>query len=251
MNRRLLKTSRKAAVWALLLAIGLFVTPITVAQPRGKTISGTVVDDAKKPLVGATVVVEGKNANAITDIHGHYQITASRGDMLVFNFLGMHPQKIAVGSQTVIDVQMLTDAVGVDEVVVVGYGVQNRRDVTTSISSVTPDKLQDMPLFDINQAMSGQAAGVNVISASGSPGGGADIQIRGLSTLSADTSPLYVVDGVVLQLGSDLESGPFSFINPADVASIEILKDAAAAAIYGSRASNGVVLITTKSGETG
>lgn len=174
MNRRLLKTSRKAAVWALLLAIGLFVTPITVAQPRGKTISGTVVDDAKKPLVGATVVVEGKNANAITDIHGHYQITASRGDMLVFNFLGMHPQKIAVGSQTVIDVQMLTDAVGVDEVVVVGYGVQNRRDVTTSISSVTPDKLQDMPLFDINQAMSGQAAGVNVISASGSPGGGAD-----------------------------------------------------------------------------
>ena len=177
MNRRLLKTSRKAAVWALLLAIGLFVTPITVAQPRGKTISGTVVDDAKKPLVGATVVVEGKNANAITDIHGHYQITASRGDMLVFNFLGMHPQKIAVGSQTVIDVQMLTDAVGVDEVVVVGYGVQNRRDVTTSISSVTPDKLQDMPLFDINQAMSGQAAGVNVISASGSPGGGADIQI--------------------------------------------------------------------------
>ena len=251
MNRRLLKTSRKAAVWALLLAIGLFATPITVAQPRGKTISGTVVDDAKKPLVGATVVVEGKNANAITDIHGHYQITALRGDMLVFNFLGMHPQKIAVGSQTVIDVQMLTDAVGVDEVVVVGYGVQNRRDVTTSISSVTPDKLQDMPLFDINQAMSGQAAGVNVISASGSPGGGADIQIRGLSTLSADTSPLYVVDGVVLQLGSDLESGPFSFINPADVASIEILKDAAAAAIYGSRASNGVVLITTKSGETG
>lgn len=252
MNRRLLKTSRKATVWALLLTIGLFVTPnFTVAQPRGKTISGTVVDDAKKPLVGATVVVEGKNANAITDIHGHYQITASRGDMLVFNFLGMHPQKIAVGSQTVIDVQMLTDAVGVDEVVVVGYGVQNRRDVTTSISSVTPDKLQDMPLFDINQAMSGQAAGVNVISASGSPGGGADIQIRGLSTLSADTSPLYVVDGVVLQLGSDLESGPFSFINPADVASIEILKDAAAAAIYGSRASNGVVLITTKSGETG
>ena len=141
MNRRLLKTSQKATVWALLLTIGLLFinTPIAVAQSRGKTISGTVVDDAKKPLVGATVVIEGKKANAITDIHGRYQITASHGDILVFNFLGMHPQKIAVGNQTVIDVQMLTDAVGVDEVVVVGYGVQNRRDITTSISSVTPN----------------------------------------------------------------------------------------------------------------
>ena len=224
---------------------------MAVAQPRGKTISGTVVDDAQNPLVGVTVVVEGKKANAITNVHGRYEITASRGDVLVFNYLGMHPQKIAVTNQTVVDVQMVTNMVGVDEIVVVGYGVQNRRDITTAISSVSPDKLQDMPLFDINQAMSGQAAGVNVISASGAPGGGTDIQIRGLSTLSADTSPLYVVDGVVLQLGSSLEEGPFSFINPADVASIEILKDAAAAAIYGSRASNGVVLITTKNGEKG
>ncbi|MBQ3083110.1 MAG: TonB-dependent receptor [Alistipes sp.] len=224
---------------------------MAVAQPRGKTISGTVVDDAQNPLVGVTVVVEGKKANAITNVHGRYEITASRGDVLVFNYLGMHPQKIAVTNQTVVDVQMVTNMVGVDEIVVVGYGVQNRRDITTAISSVSPDKLQDMPLFDINQAMIGQAAGVNVISASGAPGGGTDIQIRGLSTLSADTSPLYVVDGVVLQLGSSLEEGPFSFINPADVASIEILKDAAAAAIYGSRASNGVVLITTKNGEKG
>ena len=252
MNRRLLKLSQNVAVWALLLAIGMFVSSLmAVAQPRGKTISGTVVDDAQNPLVGVTVVVEGKKANAITNVHGRYEITASRGDVLVFNYLGMHPQKIAVTNQTVVDVQMVTNMVGVDEIVVVGYGVQNRRDITTAISSVSPDKLQDMPLFDINQAMSGQAAGVNVISASGAPGGGTDIQIRGLSTLSADTSPLYVVDGVVLQLGSSLEEGPFSFINPADVASIEILKDAAAAAIYGSRASNGVVLITTKNGEKG
>nr|MBE6190977.1 TonB-dependent receptor [Rikenellaceae bacterium] len=253
MNRRLLKLSQNVAVWALLLAIGMFVSSLTmaVAQPRGKTISGTVVDDAQNPLVGVTVVVEGKKANAITNVHGRYEITASRGDVLVFNYLGMHPQKIAVTNQKVVDVQMVTNMVGVDEIVVVGYGVQNRRDITTAISSVSPDKLQDMPLFDINQAMSGQAAGVNVISASGAPGGGTDIQIRGLSTLSADTSPLYVVDGVVLQLGSSLEEGPFSFINPADVASIEILKDAAAAAIYGSRASNGVVLITTKNGEKG
>lgn len=252
MNRRLLKLSQNVAVWALLLAIGMFVSSLmAVAQPRGKTISGTVVDDAQNPLVGVTVVVEGKKANAITNVHGRYEITASRGDVLVFNYLGMHPQKIAVTNQTVVDVQMVTNMVGVDEIVVVGYGMQNRRDITTAISSVSPDKLQDMPLFDINQAMSGQAAGVNVISASGAPGGGTDIQIRGLSTLSADTSPLYVVDGVVLQLGSSLEEGPFSFINPADVASIEILKDAAAAAIYGSRASNGVVLITTKNGEKG
>ncbi len=166
MNRRLLLMSRNATVWVFLSALVLFVTLHRdgYSQSRGNTISGVVVDDTKKPLVGATVVIEGKKAHAITDAKGRYQITASQGDILQFNFLGMLPQKITVGEKKVINVQMVTDAVGVNEVVVVGYGVQNRRDVTTAISSVTPDNLQDMPLFDINQAMSGQAAGVNVIS---------------------------------------------------------------------------------------
>lgn len=245
--------SRNATVWALLLTLALLVGPAwtTVAQFREREITGTVVDDAKKPLIGATVVIDGKKAYAITDAKGRYQIKAAKGDVLQFAFLGMLSQKAVVGEKDVINIQMVADVVGVNEVVVVGYGVQNRRDITTAISSVTPDNLQDMPLFDVNSALSGQAAGVNVISASGSPGGGADIQIRGLSTLSADTAPLYVIDGVVMQNDTSLESGPFSFINPADVASIEILKDAASAAIYGSRASNGVVLITTKSGSKG
>ena len=245
--------SRNATVWALLLTLALLVGPAwtTVAQFREREITGTVVDDAKKPLIGATVVIDGKKAYAITDAKGRYQIKAAKGDVLQFAFLGMLSQKAVVGEKDVINIQMVADVVGVNEVVVVGYGVQNRRDITTAISSVTPDNLQDMPLFDINSALSGQAAGVNVISASGSPGGGADIQIRGLSTLSADTAPLYVIDGVVMQNDTSLESGPFSFINPADVASIEILKDAASAAIYGSRASNGVVLLTTTSGSKG
>lgn len=239
---------------SIILSILLMIVPFQYegySQSRERTITGAVIDDTEKPLAGATVMIKGEKTYAVTDENGHYQIKASTGDILEFSFLGMLPQKIAVGEKSVIDVRMITDAIGVNEVVVVGYGVQNRRDITTAISSVTPDNLSDMPLFDVTQALSGQAAGVNVISASGSPGGGADIQIRGLSTLSADTSPLYVIDGVVFQLGNSLEAGPFSFINPADIASIEILKDAAAASIYGSRASNGVVLITTKSGSSG
>lgn len=242
---------KKTILFVLTLVLLAASSVCAAGQVREKTVTGIVQDDAGNPLVGVTVVAEGKSAYAVTDSKGHFKINAAKGDVLKFEMLGMMPQVIPVGDESTINVKMVIDAVGLNEVVVVGYGVQNRRDITTAISSVNPDRLQDMPLFDINQAMSGQAAGVNVISASGSPGGGMDIQIRGLSTLSADTAPLYVVDGVVLQLGTSLESGPFSFINPADVESIEILKDAAAAAIYGSRASNGVVLITTKSGTSG
>ena len=217
----------------------------------GTAVTGTVTDDNEEPLAGVAVTIDGKKTYSLTDTDGHYSINALTGDVLVFEYLGMHTQKIKVGSSKIIDVKMIPDAIGLDEVVVVGYGIQNKRDITTSISSVSVDKLEEMPINDINQALIGQAAGVNVTSASGSPGGGFDIQIRGMSTLGADSSPLYVVDGVVLPQETNLESGAFSFINPADVASIEILKDAAAAAIYGSRASNGVVLITTKQGTVG
>lgn len=222
------------------------------AQNYGnKEVSGIVTDDGGEPLAGVAVTIEGKKLYALTDNGGKYSIKAFSGDVLLFEYMGMLPQKVKIGSQQTVNIKMIQDAVSLDEIVVVGYGVQNKRDITTSISTVTPEKMIDMPINDINQALIGQAAGVNVTSASGSPGGGFDIQIRGMSTLGADSSPLYVVDGVVLPQDMNLESGPFSFINPADVASIEILKDAASAAIYGSRASNGVVLITTKGGKVG
>ena len=221
------------------------------AQSNENKVSGTVKDDNGEPLVGVAVTVDGKKEYALTDDSGLYSIEARTGDVLVFEFLGMVSQKIKLGTSKILDVTMIEDALKLDDVVVVGYGVQNKRDITTSISSVSPDEMKNLPINDINQALIGQAAGVNVTSVSGTPGGGFDIQIRGMSTLGADSSPLYVVDGVVLPQETSLESGPFSFINPSDVASVEILKDAAAAAIYGSRASNGVVLITTKTGTAG
>src|SRR5690606_34823597 len=143
------------------------------------------------------------------------------------------------------------DVAELDEVVVVGYGVQKKGDLTGAISSVKAEEFEDNPIADINQAMMGRVAGVNVINNSGTPGGGLDIQIRGLSTIGAGGNSLSVVDGNIIQVGMDAESGPLTFLNPSDIESMEILKDASAAAIYGARASNGVVVITTKSGKEG
>ncbi len=246
--------NRKLPCYLTLVFIALMsaVLPLGAnGQNAAKEISGIVTDEAGVPLPQVTVVVEGTNVSSLTAGNGRYKIAAAQGKTLVFNLAGMNPLKIRVGAQSTINATMTPNVVGLEDVVVVGYGAQNKRDITTAISSINPDKLQDMPLIDISQVLMGQAAGVNVTSATGSPGGGFDIQIRGMSTLGADNNPLYVIDGVVLQVGTDYESDPLSFINPSDIESIEILKDAAAAAIYGSRASNGVVLITTKAGSIG
>jgi TonB-linked SusC/RagA family outer membrane protein len=220
-------------------------------QSGGSQITGKVIDESGEPLIGVTVIIEGQNTGVVTDLEGEYKISASSNDVLLFQYLGMESVRILVGTQYRIDVTMQSSDIELDAVVVVGYGVQQKRDVTTAISSVSSDAFQNLPVTDINQALLGQAAGVDVSNSTGLPGGGLDIRIRGLSTLGSSSNPLYVIDGVIIQTGLESESGVMSFINPGDVESIEILKDAAAASIYGSRASNGVVIITTKSGGIG
>jgi len=208
-----------------------------------KAVSGKVTDVSGAPLPGVTVVVKGTTNGTITDFEGSYTISnLPAGATLVFSFVGMRPQEIAVGTQSVIDVTLEEETIGLGEVVAVGYGIQKKSDVVGSISSVNSEDLENRTVANVNQALQGKAAGVQLVSASASPGAESSIRIRGYSS-NATSDPLYVVDGVRVN--------SINNIDPNDIASMEILKDAASAAIYGAEAGNGVVLITTKKGQLG
>jgi len=212
-----------------------------------RTVNGKVTDVSGSPLPGVTIVIKGTTVGTITDVDGKYGLTnVPNGATLLFSFVGMKNQEIPVTDKNNIDVTMLEETIGLEEVVAIGYGTMQKRDLTGSIGSLHMDEeLSSRPVVDFGQAMYGKIAGVQVINGSGRPGTSSTIQIRGINSISAGSSPLVVIDGVQLP-GYDLNS-----INSSDIASIEILKDASSAAIYGSRGANGVILVTTKSGEKG
>lgn len=221
------------------------------SQQERVTYTGLVIDDAREPIIGATVTVKDKSTGTVTDVNGNFTITANTGDVLVVSFIGYNTVELRTGTGKHFEVILTEDTKLLDEVVVIGYGTQLRADLTGAISSVSTRDIGEQPIVDVNQALLGQAAGVNVMNTSGAPGGGLDIQIRGISTIGSSNTPLYVVDGNIIQVAMDADSNPLGFLNPSDIESIDILKDASAAAIYGSRGSNGVVLITTKGGQKG
>lgn len=207
-------------------------------------VSGTVADASGQPLPGVTVVVKGTTQGTITNADGTFFLTnLSENASLVFSFVGMKTQEIAVAGQTRIDVRMEEETIGIEEVVAVGYGVTRKSDLTGSVSSVTSADFEKQPIIRFENALKGRAAGVQVQKPSGAPGAGMKIRIRGANSINGDNEPLYVVDGFV---GADIIS-----LNPNEIASISVLKDASSTAIYGSRGANGVVLITTKSAKSG
>ena len=218
-----------------------------IEEFQQQSVSGTVKDEAGQPLPGVTVVVKGTTQGTVTNADENYSITNIPDDAtLVFSFVGMGSQEVVVGNQTTVNVEMVTESIGIDEVVAIGYGTQQKRDLTGSVGSIQMDEdLASRPVIDFGQAMYGKIAGVNVINSSGRPGASSTIQIRGINSISAGSAPLVVIDGIQLP-GYDLNS-----INSADIESIEILKDASSASIYGSRGANGVILVTTKSGKSG
>lgn len=237
-----------------IMLVGLYNLSNVVAQQRPnqpRTAKGVVVDENDVPLSGARVLLIGTSNSTATNEKGEFTIRLNRGNNLEISYMGMKTQVIQVTTNAPLHIRMEQEVTEMDEVVVIGYGEVQKRDLTGAIGSVKASDFEDQPIADVNQALQGQLAGVNVMNTSGTPGGGLDIQIRGISSLSSSTNPLYVVDGNAIQVGMNSESNPLSFINPSDIESIDILKDASAAAIYGSRASNGVVLITTKSGKSG
>ncbi len=222
----------------------LFLCAIIVyGHAQTKTVSGIVKDDQKMPLPGVNVVLKSNpSQGTITDIDGKYALEVTDGEVLVFRFIGMKSQEVPVGSQTTIDVVMESEFIGLDEVVAVGYGVQKKSDITGAVASVKFDELPIEGISNVDQALQGRMAGVQVTANTGSPGGSISVRVRGIATVN-NSDPLYVVDGLPVD--------NIDFLNPNDINSIEVLKDASASAIYGSRGANGVVLVTTKKGSYG
>ena len=245
--------------------LAILATAVLFAQSGKTVITGTVSDDIG-PVTGASVLEKGTSNGTITDMDGHYTLSVKPGAVLVFSSIGYATQEVAVGSQTVINVLLKEDAEFLDEVVVVGYGTMKRSDLSGASVSMKEEDLKGSIISSLDQSLQGRAAGVSAVQTSGAPGSSSSIRVRGQATVNANAEPLYVIDGVIVQGGGNsggdfglgtLGNGrvstisPLATINPADIVSMEILKDASATAIYGAQGANGVVLITTKHGKAG
>ena len=227
-----------SVILTLLLA---FVVQISFAQE--KKVSGTVSDDNGLPLPGSTIIIKGTSSGVSTDFDGNYSINANVGDVLTFNYVGYADQDQTVGSSNIINVTMLADT-SLEEVIVIGYGTTTKEAFVGTATTIETENITAKANGNFSQALRGEVAGVQVVTGSGAPGSDATIRIRGTGSVNGNRAPLYVVDGA--PYASDI-----SAINPADIESITILKDAAATSIYGSRGSNGVILVTTKTGKSG
>jgi TonB-linked SusC/RagA family outer membrane protein len=215
-------------------------TPVALQK-----VQGTVTDNKGEPLPGVTVKVKGTAVGVITDVNGKYTLDNVDGNgTLIFSFIGYNTQEVAINKRDVVDVKLVESPRELNAVVVVGYGTQKRVDLTGAVGSVNSKQLQERPAINLEEELAGKIAGVNVSTNSGAPGGETKVRIRGYSSINTSTDPLYVVDGVVWTEGG-------ASINPNDVASIDVLKDASSTAIYGTRGANGVILITTKRGSGG
>ncbi|MCB0531409.1 MAG: TonB-dependent receptor [Lewinellaceae bacterium] len=241
----------------LYLAFGILLLSFQLGWSQ-RTVSGSVLDaETNTPLIGVTLVVKGASSGAVTDANGHFSLSVPEGaTALVVSYVGYQRQEVALGNESVLTISLNAGSI-LDEVVVIGYGTQKRADITSAISRMDAENLVERPVARLDQAMVGQLAGVRIQQTSGLPGAGFRVQVRGTGSISANNQPLYVIDGFPLEVSEQNANGgfasgnPLDNINPNDIESIEVLKDASAAAIYGSRASNGVVLITTKSGQAG
>ncbi|MFM7856445.1 MAG: SusC/RagA family TonB-linked outer membrane protein [Flammeovirgaceae bacterium] len=230
----------------------------SMAWAQERSVSGKVTSQEDgTALPGVNVVVKGTTNGTVTDAEGNYKISVpSSGGILVFSFIGLSTTEVEIGDRTTVDVSLSQDVQQLSEVVVTGYGTQDRKTLTSSITSVSAKDIAGVPMASPDQMLQGRAVGVQVSSASGTPGGGVSVRVRGSTSINASSDPLYVVDGIpivssnlsAVGLGGQL-TNPIADLNPADIESMEILKDASATAIYGARAANGVVLITTKRGK--
>lgn len=239
----------------LLSLLALLFFDIAYAQDR--TISGTIRSDDGSALPGVNIVIKGSSAGTVSDTDGKYTINVpSSATTLVFSFIGFLTTEVEINGRTAIDVELPSDTQQLTEVVVVGYGSQIKQEMTGNVAQVGKEDLQNIPVATMESAIQGRASGVYINQGSGKLGAGMSIRIRGASSVSASNQPLYVIDGIIVNstdpgLANEEPINPIADINPNDIESITILKDAAAAAIYGSRASNGVVIVTTKKGTVG
>ncbi len=215
-------------------------------------VRGEVTDEKGGALPGVSVQLKGTTTGTITDAQGRYAITVpDQHAVLVFSYIGFSPREVTIGGKSVWNIALSESASKLDEIVVIGYGTQKKRDVSSAISSVSAADMKDNPVSNFAQAVTGKMAGVRILNSNNAPGGGSNIVIRGLNSINASNDPLIVVDGFPLKDGFNQSENPLNTINTADIESIEVLKDASSSAIYGARAANGVILITTKKGKSG
>lgn len=238
MQKSIYKTIYNALKQSLCLVAMLLLTSSALAQ-----VGGTVIDDTGAPVIGASVIVKGTTVGVSTDIKGAFSIPAKTGQTLTISFIGYKPQEIKINNQSQLNIKLESDNNVLDEVVVVGYGSSKRSDLTGSIATVSGKDVAGFKSSSVVEALGGQVAGVQITSADGAPGAGFDVKIRGIGTLNGDAGPLYIVDG--------FQMDNIDYLANSDIESIDVLKDASASAIYGSRAANGVVLVTTKQGKVG
>lgn len=249
----------------LYLVLSLFFSCLAFAVGQ-KSITGNIVDQNSEPLIGVNIFVKGNESRGtLSDIDGGYTISAKEGETLIFSYIGFKTQEALIGTSNTIDVSMSPDALVLEDIVVIGYGQSKKSDLTGAVSSVSGEQLRTNLTTNIDQALQGRVAGVQVTQNSGAPGGAASIRIRGANSINGSNEPLYVVDGLPFTgngastIGFDWAGGangqnrvnPLSTISPNDILSIDVLKDASATAIYGTRGANGVIIITTKRGKKG
>jgi TonB-linked SusC/RagA family outer membrane protein len=214
-------------------------------QPQKKSVSGKVTDEKGQTLPGVSVIVKGTTTGTVTDADGNFTLQVlPNAKTLEFSFVGMKSQEVVLGAKNTVNITLAEEAIGIEEVVAIGYGSVKKSDLTGSVGSVSSAKLTERPAINIEQSLAGRIAGVNVQTNSGRPGGRTNITIRGYSSINAANDPLYIVDGIIW-------TGGIGNLNPNDIESIDVLKDASSTAIYGTRGTNGVIIITTKRGKKG
>ncbi len=238
-------------------ARGFAEVPAQEKNVTGKVLAG----DNDEPLPGVNVIIKGTSRGTVTDMNGDYSISVPDDEtVLSYSSVGYVSEEVAVGNRSVIDLTLAPDITSLEELVVIGYGTQKKRDLTGSVGSVSGKELKDVTISSIENSLQGRVAGVSVNQNSGAPGAGANINIRGFNTLQGNTQPLYVIDGIPVVANNDYVAGgdrrqvgnnPMATLNPNEIESIDILKDASATAIYGSRGANGVIIVTTKRGKRG
>ena len=247
------RVARWSILFTMAFAMPLFYTlgSTNLNAVAATKLTGTVTDENGAGMPGVTIAKKGTSTGANSDVNGKYSIDVNPGDVLVFSFVGYKSQEVKIANQSVLNIQLAVDAKSLEEIVVTGYGNQKKKDFLGSSSSIKSATIQEMPVVSVESAMQGRMTGVQVQQSSGQPGAGISIRVRGVTSIAGGNEPLFVIDGVPQYNNDNRAMNGMSSFNASDIESIEVLKDASATAIYGSRGANGVVQITTKSGKAG